>query len=328
LANAFNGTPRWPDPVVYGSYSPSGLANDFPVEVIKAWRKFTYDSNWNIVEDFAPNSNSRTFYNNIFLPTATPGTNNTQAATTAFVQAAIAAGGGGSGGTVTYTTNTTASTSDNGKLVVMNCSVACAYTLPNPQPSTTWYANVVTVGSTNATIALGATITFNLASPVPALNKFRMMKVYANSTTATDYEGEAPLVASTNITNTPASNGFSQAATGTGGSNAWSCQPGLGDGLNAMAAGTYLSSTCMNTTGSTVTISGVKCFTDNSGSSTMNAAGNTLGALLTGAVTCSSSFAAGTQSANVLLTNGDYIKFTFVADGTSKQSTWVVMGTY
>lgn len=108
----------------------------------------------------------------------------------------------------------------------------------------------------------------------------------------------------------------------------WSCQPGIGDGLNAVAAGTYLQTTCKNTTGVTVTLTGLSCFTDNSGSSTLNAAGNTLGALLTGAVTCSTSFAAGTQSANVLLTNGDYIKFTFVADGTSKQSTWVVTGTY
>lgn len=108
----------------------------------------------------------------------------------------------------------------------------------------------------------------------------------------------------------------------------WSCQPGLGDGLNAIAAGTYLSSTCRNTTGVTVTLTGLQCFTDNAGTSTMNAAGNTLGALLTGAVTCSTSFAAGTQSANVALTNGDYIKFTFVADGTSKQTTWVVTGTY
>lgn len=108
----------------------------------------------------------------------------------------------------------------------------------------------------------------------------------------------------------------------------WSCQPGLGDGLNAIAAGTYLQSTCMNTTGSTVTLTGLKCFTDNAGTSTMNASGNTLGALLTGAVTCTTSFAAGTQSANVALTNGDYIKFTFVADGASKQTTWVVTGTY
>jgi hypothetical protein len=108
----------------------------------------------------------------------------------------------------------------------------------------------------------------------------------------------------------------------------WSCQPGLGDGLNAIPAGTYLQSTCKNTTGVTVTLTGLSCFTDNSGSSTMNASGNTLGVLLTGAVTCSSSFASGVQSANVLLTNGDYIKFTFVADGTSKQTTWVVTGTY
>jgi hypothetical protein len=102
------------------------------------------------------------------------------------------------------------------------------------------------------------------------------------------------------------------------------CEPGLGDGLNAITAGTYLQSTCYNDSGVTWTITGIKCFTDNSGTSTLNAAGNTLGALLTGAVTCSSAFAAGTQSANVALTSGDYIKFTFVADGTSKQTTWVV----
>ena len=113
-----------------------------------------------------------------------------------------------------------------------------------------------------------------------------------------------------------------------GKSRAWSCQPGLGDGLNAITAGTYLESTCMNTTGVTVTLTALKCFTDNAGSSTLNASGNTLGALLTGAITCSASFAAGSQSANVALTNGDYVKFTFVADGASKQSTWVITGTY
>jgi hypothetical protein len=111
------------------------------------------------------------------------------------------------------------------------------------------------------------------------------------------------------------------------GTRQWSCQPGMGDGLNAITAGTYLQSTCKNTTVSTVTIIGVQCFSD-AGTSTMNVSGNTLGALLTGAVTCTSSFAAGTQSANVLLTSNDYLKFTFVADGTAKQTTWVVYGTY
>src|ERR1035437_1066223 len=107
----------------------------------------------------------------------------------------------------------------------------------------------------------------------------------------------------------------------------WSCEPGLGDGLNVITAGAYLESTCWNSTGVTVTLTGVKCYTD-TGTSTLNAAGNTLGALLTGAVTCTSSLAAGTQSANVLLTSGDYIKFTFVANGTAKQATWVATGTY
>lgn len=105
------------------------------------------------------------------------------------------------------------------------------------------------------------------------------------------------------------------------------CEGGLGDGLNVIPAGTYLQSTCYNGKGVTVTITGVKCYTD-TGTSTLNAAGNTLGALLTGAVTCTSSFASGTQSANVALTSGDYIKFTFVADGTAKQTDWVVLGTY
>jgi hypothetical protein len=108
----------------------------------------------------------------------------------------------------------------------------------------------------------------------------------------------------------------------------WSCQPGLGDGLNAITAGTYLQKVCKNTTGVSVTLTGLSCYVDGGTSSTMNASGNTLGALLTGPVTCSTSFAAGTQSANVTLTNGDYINFTFVADGTAKQTTWVVTGTY
>ena len=108
----------------------------------------------------------------------------------------------------------------------------------------------------------------------------------------------------------------------------WECEPGLGDGLNAIPAGTYLQSTCYNGTGVTVTLTGLKCYIDGGSSSTLNAAGNTLGALLTGAVTCSTSFASGMQSANVALTAGDYIKFTFVGDGTAKQTTFVVTGTY
>ncbi len=106
-----------------------------------------------------------------------------------------------------------------------------------------------------------------------------------------------------------------------------SCQPGLGDGLNAITAGTYLESTCYNDTGVTVTITGIKCFTDNSGTSALSVTNGAATALLTGAITCSSSFAAGTQSATTTIASGDYIKFSFVADGTSKQTTWVVTET-
>ena len=107
----------------------------------------------------------------------------------------------------------------------------------------------------------------------------------------------------------------------------WSCQSGLGDGLNAIAAGTYLQSFCYNDTGSTVTLAGLRCFAD-AGTTTMNATNGTGTGLLTGAITCSTSFAAGTQSATTTLASGDFIKFSFVADGTAKQTTWEVSGTY
>jgi hypothetical protein len=74
----------------------------------------------------------------------------------------------------------------------------------------------------------------------------------------------------------------------------------------------------------TWTISGIKCFTDNSGTSTLNVMDNLSNALLTGPITCSNSFAAGTQSSTVTILSGGYAEFTFVSDGTSKQSTWLV----
>ena len=124
---------------------------------------------------------------------------------------------GGLNGTVTYTSSQSASSSDNGKLVVMNCSGACAYTLPTSQPSTTWNAWVMSIGSTTATIALGGGDTFNGSTSVPVLNRFRVLSVWANTATSTDYEGDAPLVAGSNVTFTPASNGLSVAAPTAGG---------------------------------------------------------------------------------------------------------------
>ncbi len=54
----------------------------------------------------------------------------------------------------------------------------------------------------------------------------------------------------------------------------------------------------------------------------MNATNGAGTALLTGAITCATTFIAGTQSGTVTLVSGDYIKWTFVADGASKQATW------
>ncbi len=104
------------------------------------------------------------------------------------------------------------------------------------------------------------------------------------------------------------------------------CDSGLGDGLNAVAAGTYLQTNCFNDSGVTWTIARIGCFTDNAGTSSLAATNGAATALLTGPVTCNASAGgnAGTQSATVTIANGDVIKFTWIADGTSKQTEWFV----
>lgn len=108
----------------------------------------------------------------------------------------------------------------------------------------------------------------------------------------------------------------------------WSCQPGLGDGTNAITGATYPQSTCRNDTGQTVTITGIRCFSDNNGTSTMNVSGHTAGALLTGAVTCTNTYAAGTQSGTTTIAAGDWLVFSFIPDGTTKQTVADVVGTH
>jgi hypothetical protein len=110
--------------------------------------------------------------------------------------------------------------------------------------------------------------------------------------------------------------------------HAWGCQVPLGDGVNVIPVATYPTTICKNTTGHTVTITGIQCFTDLGSSSTLNVTNSAGTGLLTGPATCSSSFASGTQSATTTLAAGDYLKFSFVADGTAKQTAWVIVGTY
>jgi hypothetical protein len=106
-----------------------------------------------------------------------------------------------------------------------------------------------------------------------------------------------------------------------------SCQPGIGDGLNAMPAATYLQTTCRNLTGQTWTITSISCVAD-SGSSTCNVTNGAGTSLLTGAITGTSTYTAGTQSSTVTIAPGDYLKATFITDGTTRQMGLAIGGFY
>jgi hypothetical protein len=109
----------------------------------------------------------------------------------------------------------------------------------------------------------------------------------------------------------------------------WACEPGMGDGTNAITAATYHQTTCYNQSGATWTITAINCYTDNAGSSTIAVSDGTNNLLNAATLTCSATPATGTvSSSHYTIASGGAIVFTFVADGTSKQSTWIVSGTY
>jgi hypothetical protein len=118
------------------------------------------------------------------------------------------------GGSLIHTSSYTVALSDDGGMVVMNCSSACTVTLPNPQPASKWYARILSIGSTTATLALASSMTWNGGSSAPVLNSFRLLTVYADSTNTSNYYGEAPLAAGNNVTLTPSPSGFMVAANG------------------------------------------------------------------------------------------------------------------
>lgn len=106
-----------------------------------------------------------------------------------------------------------------------------------------------------------------------------------------------------------------------------SIQPGLGDGFNAIPAQTYTYDGYYNDTGATITITGIKCKTDNSGTSTLDVKNGAGTSLLTGVITCTNAYAAGTQSATTTIASADRISIIFVADGTSKYVQPVITAT-
>jgi hypothetical protein len=109
------------------------------------------------------------------------------------------------------------------------------------------------------------------------------------------------------------------------GTRFWSCQPGLGDGLNEITTGTYIQWTCRNDTGSTITLTGISCIAD-AGSSTVSMTNGSGTALLSAAISCGTSYTDGTQSATTTLAAGDFIKLSIAANG-SKQIAVDVKGT-
>ena len=96
------------------------------------------------------------------------------------------------------------------------------------------------------------------------------------------------------------------------------CSVGMWNGGAAIAAGTYtIPARCYNAYGVTYTITGAKCYSNNSGSSTVNVADSGSNALLTGAITATPTWASGTQSATTTIASGVWTNWTFVSDGVS-----------
>lgn len=96
------------------------------------------------------------------------------------------------------------------------------------------------------------------------------------------------------------------------------CSVGLWNSGVAIPVGSYsLSARCMNVYGVSYSIAGIKCYSDNSGTSSASAADSSSNALLTSAVTASPTWGVGTQSATTSIANGAWTNWTLTSDGAS-----------
>ena len=227
--------------------------------------------------------------------------------------------------------DTLASTDCNPLRVVWTGSTAATITLATPTALQVPYCSAKFANNTSTTVTIAAPGGWTVskgsggsASSSVVLAEGQEAVIFVDPITVSNFAVdviEQGLTAGSGVTLTRSPTGVTIAASGI---PYLPCQTGLGDGLNAIPAGTYLQSFCFNDSGASLTITGIRCSTDNSGSSTLNVTDNLSNALLTGAITCSPSWAAGTQSAHVTILNHGFIEFTFVADGTSKQTSWAV----
>jgi len=213
---------------------------------------------------------------------------------------------------LTGATGATGPAGSGNNALCATAGTSTAYTCASPTPSVTTLGGLIVTVVPH--VANGSSSTLNVASlgsknlimvdcstAVPA-GALLANKSYLFSYNGTAFCQDAPMI--------------------------FTCQPGLGDGLNAITGGTYLQSECFNQFGATYTITSITCYTDNNGTSTLNVTNGAGTGLLTGAITCTNTIpgASGTQSGTTTIANGDGAKFTFVADGTSKQTTWTITG--
>jgi len=97
------------------------------------------------------------------------------------------------GGVNTKTSSYTATAADANKLIVANCSGACAITLPATPPNSGWTTQVISIGSTLATVGLNS-LNFNGSATAPVLVSKETLSVF---TDGTNYFGNVPASAGT-----------------------------------------------------------------------------------------------------------------------------------
>jgi len=161
----------------------------------------------------------------------------------------------------TKTTSYTITSADFAALThfVFNCSSACTATLPATAPTAGGRVWIESIGGTLATVSLNG-LNFNGASSVPVLNSFRPLYVVSDGS---NYFGDAPLVAGSGMSFSPASNGFGLASSG-------GCSPGS---FTAQTDG----STVTWAIGSNACANASLTFTTHGGSRTLNLTGMTNG---------------------------------------------------
>jgi hypothetical protein len=111
------------------------------------------------------------------------------------------------------------------------------------------------------------------------------------------------------------------------------CQDGLNNLGTSIPAGTTVDTFCFNTSGKTWNLTGISCYTNTNGSSTLSVTDNASNSLLTGPIACANNLGVGTQSATTTILSPSgclaahtcgFINFSFVSDGTPNRTTWVV----